>query len=366
MNSFSLVALMGATDSHSHDPSASPPDSDALSPSHFLNSSSESRHGAQDGYDDAAQNADNMLAAAAEIPATAAEDSTAPPATAAAKSPCCTFYCANEKCRRQVQTHPRGIVCTACMSADKWRRCSSEGCTAVVHAICAEDLNAWKCPSCSTKPSEHVPSVPASTPMGDCDECLIFEADGDMYTFLRDQGYRINNSQKSGKTWECSYCNKTFYAKKMKDNRWSCPITIVHDEICSRPVKPVVKDEHDEASNKKGSIRYFHEFGKYSGLLDYIEILGCTGEIRTDQMQRAIRLKFNVHVSSGLLYRTAKNAHDEMFGSNISDVEELLKMSEEVGDEGGFLKLFTGDISVYTAYETCQRLCNAFVDDSSV
>jgi len=88
--------------------------------------------------------------------------------------------------------------------------------------------------------------------------------------------------------------------------------------------------------------------GQYPGLLEYIEILGCVGEIRADQLQRAVRKQFNVHVSSALLYRTAKNAHDEMFGSNISDIEELLKMSEDVADEGGFLKLFTGDISVYT------------------
>jgi hypothetical protein len=170
-----------------------------------------------------------------------------------------------------------------------------------------------------------------------------------MYTFLRNQGYRLNNTQKSGKTWECCYCSKTFYAKKMKDDRWSCPVTIVHEQKCSRPVKTDFKDEHDEASNKQQSIRYFHEFGKHPGLLEYIECLGCTGEFRSDQMQRAIRLKFNVHVSSGLLYRTAMNAHEEMFGSNISDIEELLKMSEEVGNEGGFLKLFTGYICVYTA-----------------
>ena len=134
----------------------------------------------------------------------------------------------------------------------------------------------------------------------------------------------------------------------MKDDRWSCPLTVVHEEKCARPVKQDVKDEHDESSKGLPSIRYFHEFGKYPGILEYIEVLGCTGEIRADQMQRAVRLKFNVHVSSGLLYRTAKNAHDEMFGSKISDIEELLKMSQDVEDEGGFLKLFTGSNSVYT------------------
>lgn len=250
-------------------------------------------------------------------------------------------------------------MCTACMPSDKWRRCSTADCTAVVHALCAGDageLEAWKCHSCSdtTKASEGLPDVPLPDVPGDCDECHIFESETKMYSFLRAQGYRVNNTQNSGKTWVCSFCSKSFYSKKLKDDRWSCPITFPHEEKCSRPVQPEVKDEHDgaEAKEAKGSIRYFHELGKYPGLLEYIEILGCTGEIRTDQMQRAVRAKFNVHVSSALLYRTARKAHEEMFGSNVSDVEELLKMSDEVGDGGGFLKLFTGDNSVYTACET--------------
>ena len=132
----------------------------------------------------------------------------------------------------------------------------------------------------------------------------------------------------------------------MKDDRWSAPITIVHEDKCSKPVNSQVKEEKDEDCKGSSSVRYFHEFGQYPGLLEYIEILGCLGEIRTDQMQRAVRQQFNVHVSTQLLYRTAKNAHDEMFGSNISDIEELLKMSEDVGEEGGFLKLFTGGMLV--------------------
>lgn len=290
----------------------------------------------------AAQSAAKMLAAAAcPAPASAA--------SAAATSPCCTFYCSNDKCRRQVRSHKRGIVCTTCMPSGKWLRCSGTGCAAVVHTICAEDLDAqWKCRSCSTKASEGLPDVPASTPTAkeNCDECIIFESDAEMYTFLRKEGYRLNNTQSSGKTWECCFCNKKFYAKRMKDDRWSAPITIVHEDKCSKPVNSQVKEEKDEDCKGSSSVRYFHEFGQYPGLLEFIEILGCLGEIRTDQMQRAVRLKFNVHVSTQLLYRTAKNAHDEMFGSNISDIEELLKMSEEVDEEGGFLKLFTGGMLV--------------------
>jgi hypothetical protein len=290
-------------------------------------------------------------AAAGMAAAAAGVISTGPAESVLHASPCRSFYCSNDKCRRQVQSHPRGIVCTTCMPSEKWRRCSGTGCAAVVHAVCAraEDLDAqWKCRSCSTKAPEGLPDVPASTPKAkeDCEECLIFESDAEMYTFLRKEGYRLNNTQSSGKTWECCFCNKTFYAKRMKDDRWSAPITIVHEDKCSKPVKSQVKEEKDEEMKGLRSVRYFHEFGQYPGLLEYIEILGCLGEIRTDQIQRAVRQQFNVHVSTQLLYRTAKNAHDEMFGSNISDIEELLKMSEDVGDEGGFLKLFTGGMLV--------------------
>jgi hypothetical protein len=262
---------------------------------------------------------------------------------------CCSFYCSSLGCRRQVDKHKRGIVCTTCMSSDRWLRCSSTGCNAVVHAICVDNLDLeaqWKCPSCSAKACEGLPRVPEKA-KEDCDECHIFDTENDMYTFLRNQGNRLSNTQASGKTWECCYCSKSFYTKRMKDNRWSAPITILHDEKCSKPVKPDVKEEKDDDVKGFKSVRYAHEFGKYPGLLQYIEILGCAGEIRTDQLQCAARMSFGVHVSSQLLYRTAKNAHDEMFGSNISDIEELLKMSEDVGEEGGFLKLFTGDISVH-------------------
>jgi ribosomal protein L37AE/L43A len=127
----------------------------------------------------------------------------------------------------------------------------------------------------------------------DCDERQIFQTEGEMYTSLREQGYRIGNTQAKAKTWQCSYCSKTFYAKKTKDGLWSCPLSIVHEDKCSRPVKPVVKEEEAEGRNK-AAVQYFHELGKYPGLLEYIEILGCTDELRADQLQRAVRKKFNV------------------------------------------------------------------------
>ena len=343
MGQFPFLGNGGAAGEGMQQRSSSSPSSNNVSPSQYLNFSQSPQSPDQNA---AAGIAAQMLAAASGC--------------ATAGSQCRSFYCENEKCRRQVDKHPRGIVCTACMPSDKWHQCSTVGCTAVVHAVCSGVPldSAWQCQSCSTKASECLPVegfepvVPASAVAEDCNEFHIFDSDADMYTFYRNQGFRVNNTQHSGRTWECRYCHATFYAKRMKDDRWSCPLTVEHEEKCARPVKKDVKDEHDESSQGMPSIRYFHEFGRYPGVLELIEILGCTGEIRTDSMQRTVRQQFKVHVNSGLLYRTAKNAHDEMFGSNISDIEELLKMSEEVGNEGGFLKLFTGDISVYTVCQS--------------
>jgi len=343
------------------------PPSGALTPSQVLNSNLfELNRGTFDPRAAAAA----MLAAAGAAAASGFDPGAAAAAAASAAGipQCCSSFCA-AGCRRQVLNHPRGVVCTTCMPSDKWRRCT--GCAAVAHYLCVGDLelDSWKCPSCDKSTSTptddcvdpggpkvvHDAANPSaksnSNSTEDCEERQIFQTEGEMYTTLRDQGYRISNTQANGKTWQCSWCSKTFYSKKSKDGIWSCPLSIVHEDECSRPVKPVVKEEEAEGRNK-AAVQYFHELGKYPGLLEYIEILGCTDELRADAMQRAVRKKFGVHVSAGLLYRTAKKAHDEMFGSNISDIEELLKMSSEVGDEGGFLKLFTGDISVYTLCQT--------------
>ena len=91
------------------------------------------------------------------------------------------------------------------------------------------------------------------------------------------------------------------------------------------------------------SIRYSHEFSLHEGLLEFIQTLSCTNDIRADQLQRSVSRVFNVLVEPQLLYRTAKNAYEEMFGSTRSDVEELLRMENQVMEEGGFLKLFLGD-----------------------
>jgi hypothetical protein len=133
--------------------------------------------------------------------------------------------------------------------------------------------------------------------------------------------------------------------RKCKDGRFSCPINIDHVPTCTRPTAKAsaTQDVKDEKKAGVNSIRYAHEFGQHPGLLDFIQTMSCANQIRMDQLQRAVSCIFHVHVESQLLYRTAKNAHEEMFGSTRSDVEELLNMENEVTTEGGFLKLFLGD-----------------------
>jgi hypothetical protein len=250
----------------------------------------------------------------------------------------CGTFCAKNGCRKMVLRHKKGIVCTTCMSQEKWRKCLN--CEAVAHVDCATNLESWKCPACMS--SEDSQKVERQG-----DGFTLFESREDAYSYLRKHGYRINNTQSSGITFECNACSKTFYVKKCSDGRFSCPMNIDHAPTCSRPsyqpaqgtagngVKIELKGVH--------SVRYSHEFSQHPGLLEFIQTLSCTGDIRADQLQRSVSKVFNVVVETQLLYRTAKNAHEDMFGSTRSDVEELLHMENQVMEEGGFLKLFLGD-----------------------
>ena len=122
-------------------------------------------------------------------------------------------------------------------------------------------------------------------------------------------------------------------------------MNIDHAPTCSRPCDQPAQGTAVKSEMKGGvhSIRYSHEFSQHPGLLEFIQVLSCTQEIRADQLQRSISRVFNVLVEPQLLYRTAKNSHEEMFGSTRSDVEELLQMENQVMEEGGYLKLFLGD-----------------------
>ena len=310
-----------------------------------------------------------MAAAAAGIPAPSREEpAVQPPATdqhesrwAKTQFKSCGVLCEKDGCRRMFMRHQRGMVCTLCMPQTTWRRCDAAGCQALIHADCALHGQSWVCPHCNAQPP--CPAITSNLATQPNQEGFQhFSSENEAYTCLQQKGFRVNNTQPTGKTWDCRCCDKMFYVKKCKDGHWSCPLDIKHAANCTNP-KSVVKLENasDQASQH---VRYQNDFAAHPGLLEFIEILGCSGECRQDQIQRAITRKFNVFVESQLLYRTAKNAHEEMFGSTISDVLELLKMEEEVKEAGGFLKLFLGD-SVHPVQILClcdsvhSTLCNS-------
>jgi hypothetical protein len=223
-----------------------------------------------------------------------------------------------------------------------------------VHAECANDLHSWQCPDCIASAATKTECTPKPECTLDVNERQLFDTKPELENFLRNRGYRLNNSQPSGVTYKCNYCSKAFYVKKI-GNRFSCPLQIEHAPTCTRPFTTTVKAEEE---GKAGlgvhlgmkSVRYQYEFAKHPGLLEYIQTMACCGNIRQDQLARGISLLFNVHVDSQLLYRTATKAHEEMFGSTRSDVEELLEMERSVGENGGFLKLFLGALDWLTVY----------------
>lgn len=248
-------------------------------------------------------------------------------------------------------SHARGVVCATCMPQDKWLRCIS--CDALVHSTCASNRHSWQCPNCIA-----AANAPKSEPKCTLDvvtEGHLFDSQADLEAFLRERGYKKNNTQASGITYKCLCCSKSFYVRKSGD-RFLCPLQLEHATNCTRPVTPTVEPGGRGIKNESGvhpgktSVRYLYEFGNHPGLLEYIQTLGCCGSIRQDQLAKAISSIFNVHVEPQLLYRTATKAHEEMFGSSRSDVEELLEMEKRVAEQGGFLKLFLGALDCLTVY----------------
>jgi hypothetical protein len=96
----------------------------------------------------------------------------------------------------------------------------------------------------------------------------------------------------------------------------------------------------DDASDKTLKIRNVlkHEdFNKVPGLIAFIESMGAAGAFRSDQMASAILRIFRATVEKSLLYRTAKKAHDTMFGKYQSDVLALQELAQKIEKDGGRL-----------------------------
>ena len=159
----------------------------------------------------------------------------------------------------------------------------------------------------------------------------IDEAKGE----LRLRGFKVKETTDKFVRYFCTSCTAPFFRLRLAASEggvWTCRPS-EHSEGCPHKIQ-----EQDGIK----TVKYKHEMAKFEGLLDFIECLGATGEMRNDQLFRAVKAKFNVHVDSQLLYRTARAAHEDMFGSSISDVSELLEMGERINAEGGTFRLVLG------------------------
>ena len=259
----------------------------------------------------------------------------------------CGQLCEGAGCRKMVSKHFRRLVCPACMPSTAFMKCSA-GCDAYIHIGCTDGTGmqvvasqSWMCSSC-------VVGVIAEQPAATCaDECALdvkdvkerFDDEDAAYSQLRSRGFKISTTYNDTIQWQCTHCKTTFPCKALKDgtSKWGVTSANVRHLItCTKVIQPA--SQPDEVR----MIRYLHDFAHYPGLQEYIEMFGASGEVRIDQLYRAVQKSYNVHVDKALLFRTAKNAEEEMFGKTVSDVLELEKMCQRVKGEGGNLTLVRG------------------------
>jgi hypothetical protein len=94
----------------------------------------------------------------------------------------------------------------------------------------------------------------------------------------------------------------------------------------------------EEGSKSKVTTVLKHEdFRKVPGLLEYINEMGAEKAFRGDQMASGILRKFHATVEKNLLFRTAKKAHELVYGKDHSDVVALEDLMQRIGEDGGKL-----------------------------
>ena len=179
----------------------------------------------------------------------------------------------------------------------------------------------------------------------------IEEAKGEMKL----RGFQVKETTNKFVRYTCTSCAAVPFRLRLAaagDGVWRC-CPSEHCDGCPHKI-------HEQDGIR--IVQYKHEMAKFPGLLDFIECLGATGEMRTDQLFRSVKAKFNVHVESQLLYRTARAAHEDMFGTNVSDVSELLELGERIKSEGGTFRLVLGSsccVKYVWAFGTCFQ-CTRF------
>jgi hypothetical protein len=284
----------------------------------------------------------------------------------------CGEPCDKVGCRLMRFKHQKRLVCTTCMPATSFKSCSQLLCKNVIHADCLLDdaIPTWTCRSCTsaTVQSTHadesddaaasIPGVNGTSASGSttkptsadavkseaklqvdeedvCHDAVVFDSLSDAKQELRLRGFKVKETTDKFVRYVCTSCDAPNFRLRLapaQSGGWACRPS-VHCSGCPQKLQ-----EKDGVK----VIRYQHEFALVEGLKEYIECLGATGEMRADQLFRSVKAKFHVHVESQLLYRTARAAHDDMFGENVSDVNELMQLGERIKAEGGTFRLVLG------------------------
>lgn len=257
----------------------------------------------------------------------------------------CGQHCEGNGCRKMVSKHCRRLVCPTCMPPQSFMKCAA-GCNAYIHIGCIDCTGmhvvasqSWMCNSCTSVSGEA--EEPAPTCIDGCthDGKERFDDEDAAYSQLRSRGFKISTRYNDTIQWICTHCKTTFPCKALKDGSAKWGVTsanVRHLANCTKVILPATQPDDVRM------IRYLHDFANYHGLQEFIETMGATGEVRIDQLYRSCQKTFNVHVDKSLLFRTAKNAEEEMFGKTVSDVLELEKMCQRVKGEGGNLTLVRG------------------------
>jgi hypothetical protein len=258
------------------------------------------------------------------------------------------------------------------MPLDSYKTCTAQGCKNVIHADCLEDkdIDTWTCRSCTlaTVQSTHADNsddAAESTPGANGTSATTVKSEavrlttededvvGSAVSFgtleeakqeLRLRGFSVKETQEKYVRYFCKSCNADNFRLRLKAAEGGCWMCRPSEHRDGCPNKLL------ESEGVK-IIRFKHEFGLVPGLQDFVECLGATGEMRIDQLFRSVKAKYGVHVDHQLLYRTARAAHDDMFGETLSDVTELLQLGEQIKSEGGTFHLVQGSSCCYLLFQ---------------
>jgi hypothetical protein len=283
----------------------------------------------------------------------------------AADDLCAMFRCEgrtvdDKACRKRSEgCHgKRGLICPVHATHSTFIKCAN-GCDCYIHVGCfwksskaiEADNVSWNCGHCLSsvtpvaplKGASVTPKIEGTIESQPNDSCT-FEDSKSLSDALRLQGFtKLTNHKNLAGTkvsyiFVCSVCDARFTAKKGKDadGSWYADPAL-HTATCL----------HNPANQKESSetkhIMKQHEFAKKKGLLEYIEILGACGEVRADQLARAIAKKFDgTIVEPNLLFRTATKAKESVFGKSTSDVLALQELSQRIIDGDGVCEFVYG------------------------